>query len=493
MSMVLGTEESRVTVGTSVLALVTSGMYNDPMAIYREYIQNAVDELARVGASNAKVKINIDQQGNRVSIRDNGPGLTYEECIQDLLPLAQSRKLAGTDRGFRGIGRLCGLAFAQKVTFTTRSNKQDPVTQVVWSVENLPSGRSLLDLTKQEAEDLVSVEVRSGKGFPTNFFQVDVEGVARHARGSVLNKEAVRSYIGEVCPVPFGPEFPYAKRALRTFPSGQTPYSIRVYMDDDSLTVLKPYGSSVPLTGDQNDDFQEFEEVRIPSIDGRDEAAVGWIAHSSYRGAIPKVAGIRGIRARAGNIQIGDEKVFDHLFEEDRFNRWCIGEVHVLDPHITPNARRDYFEREPHLRNLENHLAPIFRRIGTRCRAASSKRNKERKVLSTIDEIEDMHNLAATGFLDPESARTLVEKALDRTGIIREDILKGRIDNICEERVNRIESKLLTLEPGEICFPIDGIPSSEVKTYRKIFQALLPEMPSPGSAKRAMEALFQMD
>ena len=82
MSMVLGTEESRVTVGTSVLALVTSGMYNDPMAIYREYIQNAVDELARIGASNATVKINIDQQGNKVSIRDHGPGLTYEECIR---------------------------------------------------------------------------------------------------------------------------------------------------------------------------------------------------------------------------------------------------------------------------------------------------------------------------------------------------------------------------------------------------------------------------
>ena len=491
MSMVLGTEESRVTVGTSVLALVTSGMYNDPMAIYREYIQNAVDELARIGTSNATVKINIDQQGNKVSIRDNGPGLTYEECLQDLLPLAQSRKHAGIDRGFRGIGRLCGLAFAPKVTFTTRANKQDPVTQVVWSVENLPKGRNLMDLTEQEIEDLVSVETRSGKEFPNNFFHVDVEGVARHARGSVLNRDTVHSYIAEVCPVPLRPEFPYANTALKIFPSGQTPYTIQVYLDDEPLHVLKPYGSSVPLKGDQEDEFQELEEIRIPNIDGTNEAAVGWIAHSSYMGAIPKAAGIRGVRARAGNIQVGDEKVFDHLFEEDRFNRWCVGEVHVLDPHIVPNARRDYFEREPHLRNLENHLAPIFRRIGNRCRAASSKRNKERKVLSTIDDIEDMHNLAATGFLDPESAMALVEKALEKTAAVREDILKDRVGTFCEERVNKIESKLSTFEPGKARFPIDGIPSSEVKTYRKIFQALLPEMPSSRSAKRAMEAVFE--
>ena len=493
MSMVLGTEESRVTVGTSVLALVTSGMYNDPMAIYREYIQNAVDGLARVGTGNAKVQITIDQQGNKVSIRDNGPGLTYEECLQDLLPLAQSRKHAGIDRGFRGIGRLCGLAFAQKVTFTTRANKQDPITQVVWSVENLPSGRNLLDVTNQEAEDLVSVEILNEKAFPNNFFQVDVEGVTRHARGSVLNREAVRSYIGEVCPVPFGPDFPYVKKTVRAFPLGQSPYSLRVYLDDNSQPIQKPYRSSVPLNGDQEDEFLEFEEVRIPSIDGSGAAAVGWIAHSSYRGAIPKAAGIRGVRARAGNIQVGDEKVFDHLFEEERFNRWCVGEIHVLDPHIVPNARRDYFEREPHLRNLENHLAPIFRRIGVRCRVASSKRNKERKVLSAIDDIEDMHSLAAAGFLDPESAKTLIEQALDRTATVREDILKDQMGSICEERANKIESKLSTLEPGKVRFPIDGIPSSEVKTYRKIFKALLPEMPSPGSAKRAMEALFQMD
>ena len=492
MSMLLGTDESRITVGTPVLALVTSGMYNDPMAIYREYIQNAVDELAQVGTGNANVQITIDQQGNKVSIRDNGPGLTYEECLQDLLPLAQSRKRPGIDRGFRGIGRLCGLAFAQKVTFTTRANKQDPVTQVVWSLENLPRDKSLLALAEQEVEDLVSVETSSGKGFPNHFFHVEVEGVTRHARGSIMNREAVRSYISEVCPVPFSHEFPFTKEILKTFSPKQTPYSIRVYLDDDPQPIMKPYGASIQLNGDQNDDFQDFEEVRIPDIDGSRDAAVGWIAHSSYMGAIPRVTGTRGIRARAGNIQVGDEKVFDHLFEEDRFNRWCVGEIHILDPHIIPNARRDYFEREPHLRNLENHLAPVFRRVGTRCRAASSKRNKERRVLSAIDDIEDMHNLAATGFLDPEYARTLVEQALDKTATVREGILKDRMGNICEERVNSVESKLSTFEPGEVCFPIDGIPSSEVNTYRKIFQALLSEMPSPGSARRAMEAVFEI-
>ena len=36
-----------------------------------------------------------------------------------------------------------------------------------------------------------------------------------------------------------------------------------------------------------------------------------------------------------------------------------VGEVHVIDPRILPNGRRDYFEPGPHTRNLENQL--VFR------------------------------------------------------------------------------------------------------------------------------------
>ena len=66
-----------VTVGPSILGLVTSGIYDDPLAIYREYIQNAVDELSRLDGVEGKVEITIDPRQKRVSICDNGPGLTY--------------------------------------------------------------------------------------------------------------------------------------------------------------------------------------------------------------------------------------------------------------------------------------------------------------------------------------------------------------------------------------------------------------------------------
>ena len=121
-------------VGGDVLSLVTAGMYDNPLAIYREYIQNAADALAAAGnTANGKVEINIDSSELRVRIRDNGPGLPHEAATRALLPIARSQKLRGTDRGFRGIGRLSGLAFAESVTFLTRTRNDRPVTRIVWN------------------------------------------------------------------------------------------------------------------------------------------------------------------------------------------------------------------------------------------------------------------------------------------------------------------------------------------------------------------------
>ena len=226
-----------------------------------------------------------------------------------------------------------------------------------------------------------------------------------------MNREAVRGYIAEVCPVPLAPEFPFSNEVWGVFPPQQSPYSLRITLDGEERPVQRQYSSTIGFNGNREDHFHEFEKVHVPSIEGNEDAAVGWIAHSSYLGAIPKANRIRGIRARIGNIQVGDEQVFDHLFDEERFNRWCVGEVHILDSRIIPNGRRDYFERDPHLRNLENHLAPIFREIAARCRAASSSRNKEKKLISTITDIEAMYELAASGCLAPNDA-----VAFGRTG-----------------------------------------------------------------------------
>ena len=77
---------------------------------------------------------------------------------------------------------------------------------------------------------------------------------------------------------------------------------------------------------------------------------------------------------RSGNIQVGDNALLEELFPEARFNAWSVGEVHVLERRIVPNARRDHFEQNAHFSNVVNHLLPTTRKIARLCRTGSVRR-----------------------------------------------------------------------------------------------------------------------
>ena len=199
---------------------------------------------------------------------------------------------------------------------------------------------------------------------------------------------------------------------------------------------------------------------------------------------------MRGIRARLGNIQIGDESVFDHLFHEDRFNRWCVGEVHILDPHIIPNGRRDYFEPGPHLRNLENHLRPFFRTLSNRCRKSSASRNREKKLLGDISRLEETHALAKTGYLSTEATSELVKDALQREAAVRDKMVTADTSPTQLERLDQIKHQLSNIEPHVPAAVYTGMAAPEADAYRKVFKELVKAAPSVSAALQMMENIL---
>lgn len=479
-------------VGGDILGLVTAGMHANPLVVFREYIQNAADAVtANSCGANGIVGVEIDPSARRVKIRDNGPGLSRDEAVRALVPLARSKKVPGADRGFRGIGRLSGLAFAETVTFLTRETGDRPVTRVAW---NGPKLRKLAKETprlEQLIAESVSVDAIPGTDYPSHFFEVELSGVRRHVAGLLLNRAAVQNYIGEVCPVPISSQFPFVTRVEALLAEVAPPLELTVLLDDNPTPVTRPYGEYIRFSEELDDCFTEFEEVLVPSVDGDSCAAIGWIAHSSYLGAIPKEAGVRGIKARVGNIQVGDEAVFSHLFSEERFNRWCVGEVHVVDPAVLPNGRRDYFESGPHLRNLENRLGAVFRGIVTRCRKASSARNRKRNFLAALSQVEDTYDLARSGYLLPKDAKKLIEDGLDRIRSVREVMdhmsILGAIDM---EKLAGLEKKLYNFRAREKSLAFRGLSASEVAIYRNLFQTLTAVSQSPRAAKELIEAIL---
>ena len=478
-------------IGPGVLGLVTVGMYDDPLAVYREYIQNSTDAIASMPVSEeGKVEVTIDPTERRIRIMDSGPGLSHDDALQQLVPIGRSKKQVGSDRGFRGIGRLAGLAFAETVTFTTRARRDEPITRVTWNSSHLPSSAAGEGDIEDMVRECVDVEAFHGSGYPDHFFGVEMDGVVRHAAGSLLNRDAVRSYLSEVCPVPMSTIFPYSHRIQDLFNTRESPMTLHITLDGDQEPVKRPHESKVQLSVNREDYFTEFEEIRIPSVDRLGDAAVGWIAHSSYLGAIPKDSRIRGMRARVGNIQIGDETVFDGLFSEDRFNRWCVGEVHILDHRIVPNARRDYFEPGPHLRNLENHLLPSLRKIAGRCRAASTARNRTRKVISILSHIEETHDLAVSGYLAGGDATHLVQQALQELPLVHDAIPELKLDKEYVERLDQVEAKLTSFNSEPTHHPFVDVAPSDVAAYQKVFRVLAEVAQSPSTAKELMAAIL---
>ena len=478
-------------VGSNLLSLVTSGIHTDPLSIYREYIQNAADSIAGSDvAIGGRFDIEIDAGSLHLSMRDNGPGLSHTQACEELLPIANSRKCYGTDRGFRGIGRLSGLGLGRTVAFLTRRNGERRVTRICWDGDGLRQSVAAALPVKQVIEKCVTVETIPGSEYPKNFFQVEIFGVARHVAGVVLNREAVRDYIGETCPVPFASDFPYGQRVQEIFRPGSAPLELEIFLHGEKSPIKRRHGSRIFVSGNRKEKFTGFEKVIIPAPNGESDAAVGWIAHLSYVGTLASNLGIRGIRTRAGNIQIGGEGVFDHLFSEDRFNRWCVAEIHVLDPRIVPNGRRDYFEPSPHTRNLERHVRPVAQQIEKCCRSASRNRNNEKKFQSFLQSAGMACELAESKYLSADAARKLIEHQLLDIEKFRETLGKKKANG--EYRaLSKLEKRLAGFKAprGRVAF--EGIQPSEVEAYRTVFHSLTEISTSPSEAKKTIEAILK--
>ena len=475
-------------VGGDLLRLITAGMYDNPLVLYREYLQNAADAIASHGRGSVHVK--IDRLRSQVTILDDGTGLSAGEAAHRLTDVGRSTKDRTTDRGFRGIGRLSGLAFAEQVEFTTRTRATEPVTQVTWN------GRALRDpnLAQMDAaaaiDQCTTIRQASSGDWPDRFFQVTVDRINRHAASVLLNEDAVRRYVGEVCPVPMANGFPLADE-IREFLGTHTDYFVLgVRLNDDSRPVERPFTETIPLTDRYGAVFERLETRLIPAIDGNDSAAIVWLAHTPYAGSIPARAGVRGLRARIGNIQVGTDRIFEHLFLEARFNGWCIGEVHILDKRLLPNGRRDYFEPSPHLRNLENHLGAIAHGIGSRCRQASSQRNKLRNISAAINRLRRARELALSGYLCSDDANALVERERNRIPGIKQTLstLEAVTPNSDQQELTHLEIELKGIDTHTVP-ALARVPTNSLATVQAAFGAIAEAMP-PDSALGMIETIL---
>ncbi|QQN65279.1 ATP-binding protein [Bradyrhizobium diazoefficiens] len=384
-----------VRVGKDVVEILTSGMYVSPLSIYREYVQNSADSTdaakGRGGAARAgRVAIDIDHSARSVTIRDDGGGVPADKAADVLLAVGGSRKRGTEARGFRGVGRLSGLAYCRQIEFVTKAKDADRIARIVWDCRKLRemiSANGGADDLRTVMASAVSVATESVAAGQPSFFEVRMSDVARLRSDLLLNEHLIEEYLSQVAPVPFSSDFSFASQIDDEL-SKRMKLS-RLDLSVNGKTITRPHRDELlPGSAEKASRIREVEFFELADVDG-EVGAVGWLGHHDYVRSLPANLGVRGLRARVGDLQVGESNLFEESYKETRFNSWTVGEIHMLDRRIVPNARRDNFEANHHYANMLVQIGPVAAKISQRCRQASLSRTALQVVENLIHQIED--------------------------------------------------------------------------------------------------------
>ena len=104
--------------------------------------------------------------------------------------------------------------------------------------------------------------------------------------------------------------------------------------------------------------------------------------------------------------------------------------------------------------------------------------------------IENLHSLAASGYLTDEDSTGLVREAFRKVQEVRKSLRKGNLDTDSLERLDTVEELLTGFSGQAKPQQFDNMTPSETVVYQKVFGALAALAPSPGTAKELIEMVF---
>jgi hypothetical protein len=497
-------EVPEVIVGKDVLELVSSAMYVDPMSVYREYVQNAADavDIARAegllgNGEPGRVNFYIDHATRTVRIRDNGCAVPFNAFGRKLTSLGGSGKRGSLARGFRGVGRLAGLGYAQELVFRSRASGETKISELRWDCRRLKSAlRDAGDDTgvAELIRAVTSLERGDVGDAPDRFFEVEMRGIVRLRNDRLMNPTAIGDYLSQVAPVPFSPEFRFGAEITKALSRHFNPGELDIRIDGTDAPLYRPHRDRFVLEDKSSISFDGLSMIEIPGIDG-ELAAIGWVAHHEYEGAVPAGTLIKGLRLRAGNIQVGGHALLEDLFPEPRFNAWSVGEVHVLDRRIVPNGRRDHFEQNAHFHNVLNHLTPTARDVARRCRTSSVRRKWEREFAMLARAVDqDLLILAQGSISQGQRARLALQieqTFMKMSQVARMELLSdevaGRLD-VIETMRSRLGA--LMQDVARSTSPLTRLPEEQRKTYEHLFDLVYECSANKTAAKALVDRIM---
>jgi len=453
-------------IGKFVIENLTTGMYDDPRSIYREYVQNSADSIdkaiaaGQVNRQNAAIDIKISELNKSISFEDNGTGIPEGKVASLLQDVAQSEKEIGKQKGFRGIGRLGGLAYCDTLVFETSCEGETSKSIMTWDAKKLReivANRS----KKENAADVIrdvtefTTEEEDAK---KHYFRVFLRNVNNR---DLLIENEIKNYLSLVAPVPFDGPFIFRKKIYDEARSKNIPideYELNVNGDP----IYKAYTTQLyDETNGSRAKIGEIIDVRFFTETNRAGEPIFWGWHSVsniQNTRLKKVNKARGLRLRKDNIQIGDENRLSVLFRDSRFNFYVVGEVYATGTNLIPNGRRDDFEDSPEYLVFKEKLKRT-------CNEIQGVSYDTSKISSAKRELDDLQKFSST--VEQKKREGVIDR--DEVIALESEFAKKKEKALRAEKViARFQEKVDSDGDGMLSKVFAGVVTAEIPSVSEI-------------------------
>ena len=470
-------------IGKNILDNLTTGMYLDSLVTFREYIQNACDQIEKaveagiIDREDALIDIFIDEKNRMISIEDNATGVSADSFISDLGDIANSGKEIGKDKGFRGIGRLCGLAYCRELRFVTSYKGEDKASIMILDAKKM---RNML-VEKQkysvdEVWDAIVTYSTTNEDIEKHYFRVEMIDINRE-NTDLLDIKKVRNYLSFVAPVAYKQPFILKNKIYRYAQS--IDYRMDEYrIEVNGAIIFKEYSTRLKEpSGNSQKNYDEICDIEFKEFYDHEGRMLAWMWYglSRFEKQIPPINAMRGIRLRSQNIQIGSDNTLQPLFKENRGIYYFIGEVFAVHPKLIPNSQRDYFnENEVRVEfedNLRVYFYDVLHKIYNDANRIKNAYKRQEEVIKITKEYAK--KVRENGFVDEtekQRAQIEVEKA------------KKAADD-ARKQLNKYESNAMGDSPLAIVTRNISDKYKSEELIRKASETKMPEVSENGKKK----------
>ncbi len=376
----------------AAVQILSEDLYPRKLEIIREYIQNASDALDDwmkisdlIPSDRTEPQIKISIQGKSVLIFDNGIGMT-EEDIPKLKRIAYSEKRVGEEAGYKGIGRLAGIAVAEKLKITSTSYGDPKLYHFEFRAADMR--KDISDKKKQGVNEQASPVIKRHTSTwwtdidPADHYTlVEIRNI-KDSCDELLDSDTLIEYIGDIGPVDFSPEFTNGAVISENLQRRVPDYSPKtIYLsrpDGKKVKVCKPYNNEMKIAAPQ------FMDIPDPNNAG-ELLAYCWYTSNAEEilgkmrptGKIFHVEGeaveerrrFAGLVYKLFGFTVGDRSLPERTLWTTARARalWFTGEIHVVDKNVQPTTpRSDFIEnaaRAKFYAEAQKRIPPILKNL----------------------------------------------------------------------------------------------------------------------------------